>query len=388
MVHRDLSEKLIQASVSFPAVTITGPRQSGKTTLCRSVFTGSAYVSLEAPDQRSFALEDPRGFLSQFPRGAILDEVQRTPDLLSYLQGIIDDAPGATKWILTGSHSLSLSASISQSLAGRTALFHLLPFSWNEITRFPEYPQTLDEALLSGCYPRIFDSKLDPSDWLSAYVNTYIERDVRMISKIGDLGTFQRFVELCAGRTAQLLNLSSLAGDCGISQPTAKAWISILEASFMTYRLRGFRTNLRKRLVRMPKIYFYDSGLVCWLLGIRSPEQLRTHPLRGAIFETWVVSEIVKQYTNRGETTRALSFYRDQNGAEVDLLIQTPSHITLIEAKSTATPSSRMFAGTNRVQRHFEDSSYTCSSLVIYGGDHQQSRNNRKIIPWREIPSL
>lgn len=387
MIQRDITEKVQEAANAYPVVTVTGPRQSGKTTLCKAIFPQHAYMSLEDPDHRSFALEDPRGFLAQFPQGAILDEIQRVPDLLSYLQGVVDNAPEPGRWILTGSHNILLSESISQSLAGRTAIFTLFPLTWQEVTRFPQHPQTLEEALFYGSYPRIFDLNLDPIEWLRDYVRTYVERDVRMIRNIGNLARFQRFVELCAGRTAQLLNLSSLAGDCGISQPTAQSWISILEASFIAFRLKGFHANFRKRLVRMPKIHFYDTGLVCWLLSIRSQEQLRTHPLRGAIFENWVVSEFVKCLANDGKTTRSLSFYRDQNGAEVDLLIHAPPHLQLIEAKSTATASSNLLAGLNRVLRHFHETEYECSGAVIYGGDHVQYRKDAKIIPWREMIS-
>ncbi|MCY4158088.1 MAG: ATP-binding protein [Bacteroidetes bacterium] len=384
MIRRDITGSVEQAAKSFPVITVTGPRQSGKTTLCKAVFAGYPYTSLEAPDQRSFALEDPRGFLSQFPEGAILDEVQRVPELLSYLQEIVDDFPVPGRWILSGSQNLFLADSISQSLAGRTRIFDLLPLTWQEVTRFSKHPQTLEEALFSGSYPRIFDSEMNPSDWLSDYVRTYVERDVRMIHNVGDLARFQRFVELCAGRTAQLLNLSSLAGDCGISQPTAKAWISILEASFIAFRLKSFSGNLRKRLVRMPKLHFYDSGLVCWLLGIRSPDQLQVHPLRGAIFESWVVSEFVKQHTNQGETTGALSFYRDQNGAEVDLLIQGQSQIGFIEAKFTKTASRSLLSGLKRVHRHFIETPYECSAVLVYGGNQSQHRKDGHIIPWRE----
>ncbi len=389
MIKRDLEEQLNQAAKRFPVVTVTGPRQSGKTTLCRAVFGEHPYVSLEAPDIRAFAIEDPRGFLSQYPDGAIIDEVQRVPDLLSYLQGIVDDSPhGEAKWILTGSQNLSLLSSISQSLAGRTAIFNLLPLTWPEVTRFSQYPQTLDGAMFSGSYPRIFDLGLNPSDWLGAYVSTYVERDVRMISNVGDLSRFQRFVELCAGRTAQLLNLSSLSSDCGISQPTAKKWMSILEAGFIAFRLPSFSGNLRKRLVRMPKIHFYDTGLVCWLLGIRSPEQLRSHPLRGQIFETWVVSELVKKQMNLGETTGWLSFYRDRNGVEVDLLMETPPQLKLIEAKTTSTLFTNSFSGMRRVLGHFQQSSYQCSPIVIYGGDQTQNRKDAVLIPWRETHKI
>ena len=348
MVHRDLGAQLERAATWSPSITLTGPRQSGKTTLCRMVFPGHPYRSLEAPDERAFAAQDPRGFLEQFPRGAVLDEVQRAPDLLSYLQGIIDADPTPGRWILSGSQNFALLESISQSLAGRTAMHQLLPLSWDEIRRFSEYPASLEAALFSGGYPPIFDRGLNPSDWLRSYVATYIERDVRTISNVGDLTTFQRFVELCAGRTGQLLNYSSLADDCGISQPTAKSWFGILEASFIAFHLPSFHARQRKRLVKMPKLYFHDTGLACWLLGIREARQLRTHPLRGAIFETWVVSEVAKHRAHRGRSG-GLSFYRDRNGAELDLLIEEPDVLTLVEAKSSATPSSNLLAGARRV---------------------------------------
>ena len=384
MIKRDLEPELMRAAGQFPSITLTGPRQSGKTTLCRAVFSGHPYTTLEAPDIRSLAAEDPRGFLRQFPEGAVIDEVQRVPELLSYLQGIIDSDPEPGRWILTGSQNLSLLESVSQSLAGRTAVHHLLPLSRNGILRFDRHPQSLEETLFAGAYPRIFDRDLNPADWLRSYVATYIERDVRTISNVGDLTTFQRFVQLCAGRTAQLVNYSSLAGDCGVSQPTAKAWLSILETSFLTFRLTAFHANLRKRLVKMPKLYFYDTGLVCWLLGIRDPQQLRAHPLRGSIFETWVVSEIVKYRTHRGEMG-GLSFYRDSNGAEADLIIEHPSRITLVEAKAAETPSSALFAGARRVRRHLSPLPRPCSVVVAYGGEQRQQRRAGRLVPWRDL---
>jgi len=384
MIARDLAQRLTEAARIWPSITLTGPRQSGKTTLCRALFPQHRYETLEAPDIRAFAAEDPRAFLDRFPEGAIIDEVQRVPDLLSYLQGIIDADPVPGRWILTGSQNLFLLESVSQSLAGRTAVYNLLPLTRGETIRFPRYPETLDQALVTGSYPRIFDEAREASDWLGSYIATYIERDVRMIGNVGDLTTFQRFLTLSAGRTAQLLNHSSIAGDCGISQPTAKAWLSILEASFVAFRLPVLHTNLRKRLVKMPKLYFYDTGVVCWLLGIRTPEQLSSHPLRGAIFETWVVSEIAKHKANRGENS-VVSFYRDRNGAEADLIVENPTGTKIIEAKSSATASTSLFDGSRRVQRYLSRSTRRCSSVVVYGGDQSQRRGTDRLIPWREL---
>ncbi|MDE2901903.1 MAG: ATP-binding protein [Chloroflexota bacterium] len=383
-IPRDLAPRLLQAAQTAPSITLTGPRQSGKTTLARTVFPRHSYVSLEAPDTRGFAAEDPRGFLAEYPGGAIIDEVQRAPELPAYLQGAIDDNPRPGRWLLTGSQNLALTASVSQSLAGRTAVHHLLPLARGEVERFDRYPRAMEEALFAGGYPRIFDRGLDPSEWLRSYVATYVERDVRTISQVGDLATFQRFVELCAGRTGQLINFLSLASDCGVSQPTAKAWLSILEASFIVFRLPPFHRNLGKRLVKTPKLHFYDTGLACWLIGIRTPQQLRTHPLRGAIFETWVVSEIVKHRLNRGET-RGLFFYRNRDGAEVDLVIEHPSRLTLVEAKSSQTPSASLFGGALRVQRQLADASLSCDVAVIYGGEESQNRAVGRVISWDSV---
>ncbi len=383
MIDRDLAPELIQASTRAPAITITGPRQSGKTTLCRALFPDHPYRTLEAPDERAFAESDPRGFLAQLPDGAVIDEIQHVPELLSYLQGIIDDNPAPGRWIFSGSQNLHLLQSFTQSLAGRTEVYHLLPLTWSEIKRFAQHPPGLEEALFSGGYPQIFDQELDPSAWLRSYVSTYLERDVRMIRNIGNLAAFQRFIGLCAGRTAQLLNYSSLANDCGISQPCARDWFSILEASFITFHLPAFNANLRKRLVKMPKLYFHDTGLVCWLLGIRDPEQLRLHPLRGAIFESWVVSEICKHRNNQGET-RDLSFYRDRNGIEIDLVIDYPAGRTLLEAKSSMTPPPGMFRTARRVRNDFPDPD-SLDMVVGYGGNEFQLRSDGRLIPWNML---
>ena len=387
MITRDIAPILRRAATQFPAVTLTGPRQSGKTTLCRALFLQHPYVNLEAPDVRAFAAADPRAFLAQYPHGAIFDEVQRVPDLLSYLQGLIDTDPEPGQWILTGSQNFLLLESISQSLAGRTAVHHLLPLTRSEILRSALNPSTLEDTLHAGGFPRIFDRGLEPETWLRSYVATYLERDVRTLGSVGDLGTFQRFLELCAGRTAQLLKYSSLANDCGISQPTAKAWINLLEASFVAFRLPAFHSNMRKRLVKMPKLYFHDTGLACWLLGIRSSEQLRSHPLRGPIFETWVVSEVLKHRTNQG-ITGGLSFYRDSNGAEADLVIEQEGKITLVEAKSNATPSPGLLSSTKRVHGHLAELPQPCEVAVAYGGNEFQQHSSGQIVPWGMLPAV
>lgn len=388
MIYRDLSSEIKKAAAQFPIVTLTGPRQSGKTTLCQALFPNHAYRTLEDMDERTFAMEDPRSFLTQFTDGAFIDEVQRVPELLSYLQDFIRNDPTPGRWILSGSQTLSLREAVNQSLAGRTELRYLLPLTWDEIKRFTPHPANLEEVIFSGGYPRIFDQNIEPSAWLGSYVATYLERDVRKLINVGDLVTFQRFIELCAGRTAQLLNYSSLANVCGISQPSANAWLSILEAGFVVFRLPAFHASLRKRLVKMPKLYFYDTGLVCCLLGIRKPQQLRTHPLRGAIFETWVVSEILKHRTNRGETIRGLSFYRDSNKAEVDLIIERSDNRRIaLEIKSSTTPSENLFGSVKRVQRHFSDPSLL-DLAVVYGGEEFQQRGDGRLIPWRMLRTV
>ena len=377
MVERNLASELIRAAARTPAVMVTGPRQSGKTTLCRALFPGHRYRTLEAPDDRALATGATRAFLDRFPNGAVLGEVQRVPGLLSQLRGIIEEDPVPGRWILTSSRDLR----VRQSMAGRMAVFRLLPLTWNEVTRFGAHPASLDEVMFSGGYPPILDHRLDPSAWLSLYVTDYIERDVRTITNVSDLTTFQCFVEACAHRTARLLNYSSLAADCGISQPTAKAWLSILETSFLTFRLPAFRDVPGKRLVKASKLYFHDVGLACWLLGIREPGQLGSHPLRGTVFENWVVSEVVKHRANRADA-RGLWFYRDRNGAEADLVIEGPGGVTLVDVNVDPTFSAALFGGVERVRRHFK--SLPAPEVgVVYGGEAYRSRSfGAWLVPW------
>ena len=384
MVDRDIEPRLKLLARQFPAIVLTGPRQSGKSTLCKKVFAHLPYATLESPDVRAFSLEDPRGFLKQFPQGAILDEIQNNQQLTSYLQEIIDQEPAPGRWILTGSHNFSVMESTSQSLAGRSAVVHLLPLSRHEVVEFSHHPKTLNETLVAGGYPRIFDCELRPADWLASYVATYLERDVRSISNIGDLVTFQRFAQLSAGRISQLLSLSSLASDCGVSQPTAKAWASVLETRFIVFRLPSYHGNVSKRLIKMPKLHFYDTGLACWLLGIRNTTQLDVHPLRGAIFESWVVSEIIKQRNNRGESN-GVYFFRDRAGLESDMLVQGSKTLKLVEVKAGQTISSDWAANSQRIMEMFARTKQRVSCVVVYGGTQRQERNGVTYLPWHAI---
>jgi hypothetical protein len=387
MVTRDLAPHARTLARRHPVLAVTGPRQSGKTTFCRSEFPDHAYVSLELPDERRFAREDPRGFLARFPDGAVLDEIQRVPELTSYLQVIVDEDARAGRWILTGSQHFALSKAVSQSLAGRVALLELFPLTLAELLRFPKPPESLFETLFAGAYPRIHDKKLPPSEWLASYVATYVERDVRDVLNVGDLIAFQTFVAQAAARSGQVLNLSNLGVDAGISQPTAKSWLSVLETSYLAFRLPPFARNLRKRLIKAPKLHFLDSGILCYLLGIRTPAELVTHPLRGAVFESWVVSEVKKAHAHRGERAE-LSFYRDQAGLEIDLLRARASELVAIEIKSGQTSASSFFDSFEPFERALATARRAGSPtrrIVVFGGDTSQARSDVTLDSWREL---
>jgi predicted AAA+ superfamily ATPase len=379
MIPRDVHSHLDQLLTGFPIVTITGPRQSGKTTLARAVFDDKPYLSLEEPDTRQMALDDPRAFLDRLPEGAVLDEVQRAPELLSYLQTNVDTDGRMGRFLLTGSQQFGLMSGISQSLAGRTAFVELMPFSVQELRVAGKMPASLEEMLFRGGYPPIYDRDLAPRIWLSAYVTAYVERDVRQLLNVQDLETFQRFVRLCAGRSGQVLNLSSLAADCGISHNTAKAWIGVLEASYLLFRLRPHHQNFNKRVIKSPKIYFYDTGLLCWMLGIQGPDQLVTHPLRGAIFETFVVSELVKTRLNRGQRAD-LYFFRDSGGHEVDVIAEVGDRLQPIEIKSGQTLNRDFFTGLERWMALAGNRAV--APALVYGGKESLERKGIRVCGW------
>jgi predicted AAA+ superfamily ATPase len=362
---------------------VTGPRQSGKTTLCRAAFPHLEYVNLEAPDQRLFAESDPRGFLSHVGDGVILDEIQRVPQLLSYLQVLADETGRNSLFVLTGSEQFRISDTISQSLAGRTALLCLLPFSLDERRRAGASGE-VDDILYSGCYPRIHDQKLEPRQALGDYFETYVERDVRRMGEVRNLSGFRRFARLCAGRVGQLLNVSSLGADAGVSHTTAREWLSILEASYVVFQLPPFYANIRKRLTKSPKLYFYDVGLASYLIGIEHADQIATHPLRGALFENAVVSEAIKYLFNRGRRSN-LSFFRDTRGLECDLLYERGSRIGAIEIKSGATVASDYFDALNRVARLLPQVS---DRGLVYGGAMRQSRSDVEVVTLADVGDL
>ena len=382
MIPRTAETRVRELLSGFPIVTVTGPRQSGKTTLARAVMADRPYRSLEDPDVRALALDDPRGFLSQCPDGAVLDEVQRAPELFSYLQTHVDGDGRMGRFLLTGSQQFGLMSGVSQSLAGRSAFVELLPLSHAELVAAGQAPSALDAMMFTGGYPALYDRPVSPRHWFPAYVTAYVERDVRQLLQVQDLDAFQRFVRLCAGRSGQFLNLSSLAADCGITHNTAKAWISVLEASYVLFLLRPHHANFNKRLIKSPKLYFHDTGLMCWLLGVQTPEQLVVHPLRGQVFETYVISELRKAFLNRGEPP-LFYFWRDSNGNEVDLLIEWAGGLMPVEIKSGQTLNRDFFTGLERWTTLAGDMAR--SPTLIYGGEGEHQRKAVRVLGWDRV---
>ena len=382
MISRTAETLVQRLAAGYPAIAITGPRQAGKTTLARKLFPNKPYLSLENPDLREQAKNDPRGFLATCPSGAVLDEVQRCPDLFSYLQEHLDASRECGRFVLTGSQQFNLRAEISQSLAGRVGLVELLPFSLEEVPAAGKSPWP---SLVKGFYPPLFDRPLEPGQWLGGYVQTYLERDVRQLTYVQDLDLFQRFLRLCAGRTGQLLNLSTLAADTGITQPTAKAWLGILQASYVVYLLRPFHRNFNKRLVKSPKLYFLDTGLACWLLGIRTAAEVEVSPFRGALFETLVVAELLKRWYNRG-LPPDFCFWRDNAGLEVDLLLPAgPERWSPVEIKSGQTLAADWVNGLHRWKSLA--GKLAVHATLVYAGDRTTEWHGVKVQPWFDLPT-
>lgn len=376
MIEREITPRLRELWRQYPVVTVTGPRQSGKTTLCRAAFPHLQYFNLEAPDQREIAQTDPRSFLARCGNGAIIDEIQNVPELLSYIQVDVDERNESGLFVLTGSEQFRLSHAVSQSLAGRTALLRLLPFSLAERARTGAR-ETVNDILFTGFYPRLLDRRLDPRQALGDYFETYVERDVRRSNEVRSITSFRRFVRLCAGRVGQLVNLSSLGRDAGVSHSTAREWLTILEASYIVAQLTPFHANLNKRLTKSPKLYFYDVGLASYLIGIGNANQVETHPLRGALFENAVVIEALKHRFNRGREAR-FSFYRDSGGLECDLLCESGQEMHAVEAKSGSTVSSDWFSSLNKLGELLPS---VVSKTVVYGGTDRSEANGCTVVP-------
>ncbi len=386
-ISRELQKKLLALRKQFQVLALLGPRQSGKTTLARELFGDYAYVNLEDLDIRQFATDDPRGFLDQYANGPglILDEIQNTPTLLSYLQSRVDREKKEGFYVLTGSQNILMNQHISQTLAGRISIQTLLPFSIDELAKAKRLPTHLFNLLYQGFYPSIYAKKVDPQDWHKSYIQTYVERDARQIRNIADLSLFQKFIKLCAGRIGQLLNLTSLSNDCGISVNTARAWISILEASYILFLLPPYHKNFSKRLVKSPKLYFHDTGLACNLLGIESPDQLAQHYLRGGLFESMVISDLLKQRYNEGKSSN-LHFWRDKTGLEIDCLIETADDLIPIEIKSGQTIAPDFFDNLNRFCQMADMP--PSSGYVIYGGSDRQKRSTGQVMGWSYLSDV
>lgn len=385
MIPRILEKKIKSLAKVSPIVALIGPRQSGKTTLIKSIFEKYPYVNFEDFGIKSFAKEDPKGFLLKYKNGVILDEVQKVPELFPYLQTISDESNRPGQFILTGSQNFLMQEKISQSLAGRVVLLRLLPLSIEELSASKYKFTDMESAMFKGFYPRLFSQKISPLDWYPSYIQTYVERDVRQIKNIPDLSTFQKFLKFCAGRIGQLLNLSSLATECGINHNTAKSWISVLEASFIVFLLQPHHKNFNKRIVKMPKLYFCDTGVACSLLGIEKESQLSTHYLRGGLFENMVISEIVKDRLNKGLEPKCF-FWRDKSGREIDCLIEKADKFVAIEIKAAKTASKEYFD--NLIYWNSLSGNGSDNSFVVYGGEETLKNKFGTLLNWKGVGEI
>jgi uncharacterized protein len=379
MIKRQAEIKLIKLAKNFRSVAVIGPRQSGKTTLCRSVFPRKPYVSLENPDIQEYATTDPRGFLNQYKRGAILDEIQKAPQLFSYLQQILDETKTKGLFILTGSNNFLLQQNISQTLSGRIAYLQLLPLSLEEIRAAGKLKTDYKGHILQGGYPEVVAKKILPADWYAGYISTYVERDLRQLKNINNLSLFVKLLRLCAGRTGQILNLTSLSNDCGIDQKTVASWLSILQSSYVIYLLKPYYNNFNKRIIKAPKLYFYDTGIACSLLGINAAKQLASHAAKGSLFENMMIIELLKKSLDKG-LTDTLYYWRDKTGNEVDLLIDLAGNLTAIELKAGETVSTDFFKGLHYFSTLIDGK---IKQRLIYGGAQIQKRSDGILVsPW------
>jgi predicted AAA+ superfamily ATPase len=385
MINRTASIRLIKLAKAFRSVAIVGPRQSGKTTLCKSVFPQKIYISLENPDTLEFAKTDPRGFLGQFKNGAILDEIQRAPHLFSYLQQILDETKMKGLFILTGSNNFLLQENITQTLSGRIAYLQLLPLSLQELRDSNKMKLNYPWHILNGGYPEVITKRINPVDWYAGYISTYVERDVRQLKNINNLSQFMKLLKLCAGRTGQILNLTSLSNDCGIDQKTVAAWLSVLQSSYIVYLLKPYHANFNKQVIKAPKLYFYDTGVASSLLGISSSKQIITHAAKGGLFENMIVSELLKERFNSGATDN-LHFWRDKTGTEVDIVLDKAGKLTAIELKAGETISQDFFKG---IKYFAALNTKPIQKILVYGGKEEQKRSNGIVVkPWNKIIEL
>jgi uncharacterized protein len=382
VISRKAYPELIRLAKQYPVVTVVGPRQSGKTTLCTKAFDNYPYFSLEDPDHRQFAKQDPKSFLHRVGEKAIIDEIQNAPELLSYIQTDVDRIKGNGRYILTGSQQFELMAKVSQSLAGRTAIVRLLPLTIAELNSYENTYRSVEDYLYSGFYPRIFDQSLNATEAYSFYVSTYLERDIRSLINVKDYLLFERFIKICASRSGQIFNATSIANECGVSHTTVTSWIALLEASFVLFRLPPHYKNFAKRLVKSPKLYFYDVGLASYLIGIQRPEHWGNHPLKGAFFETMVVGELIKNRFNsiRGNN---LFYFRDNIGHEVDVLIDEGTYCTPVEIKLSSTINEEFFKDLRLYQRL--QNVDAARSTLIYGGDESYDRGDTTIRSFKHI---